>query len=1309
MIKLLHARVGTSRMYSGWIILILLALGQHATGQSRSYIQTEVVTVSGITTSDQVDTLSQGRKQTSRTYLDGQGRPIQQIAVQASPLQKDIVQPVVYNTFGQQVINYLPYVSGATDGAYRTSALSEQNTFYQITTDKIAVDAAAYSQQIFENSPLSRLLKQGMAGTGYQPLSGAHYKTISYRSNTTGDNVLVWKNDGTTAPGYFAANELSVTDAVDEQNVETLAFTDISGHTVLKRQVNGSTLIDTYYIYNIAGMISYVVPPKAVDMMQTAGNYDLTQTGVNKLLFSYLYDALGRLVEKTVPAAATIYIVYDALNRPVLVQDGNLRVTNQWDYIKYDLQGRPISQGIYTDAANTTRTAMQTYVNGLNYTTTWAEQRNGAAATGYYTNSVFPTVNITPLAYAYFDDYDLDGNGTPDYSYQPQALPCDATLTTVTTGLPTVIRTRTIGAGLANIWLTKATFYDTRQRPIQTIGNNHMNATIADVATTVLNFVNKPTLTKVTKVTATTTTVLTAFSYDAGYRLAALDQTYNSNPAIRIASYEYNEIGQLVKRNLHSLGTGNIPANITLGSAESVASGQTRATVASNSITLSPGFSAASGSIFSATISPYLQSVDYRYNIRGQMLSINNSTLTNDGGITNNDNNDVFGMELSYDHTVSGLGNTASYNGQLTAVRWVSLDGSGNKSAKRSYKYNYDQLNRQISALYQDSVAGTWNNSGAFDEKGISYDKGGNIIALQRNALISGTVSPVDNLTYTYDSTNPNQLKTMTDGTGGNYAAYGFKNLTGTTTANYSYDANGNLNADPYKGLSLQYNTLNKTQQITITTATGRYINYTYDASGTLLRKQQYNGGTLQNTTDYSDGFVYLNGTLDYFGTPEGRVRNAAGTLVSEYTITDQQGNARVSFISNGGVAQVIQENSYYGFGLVMPGSAVPTPGTPNKELYNGGSEWQNDYGDLPDYYQTSYRNYDAALGRFISVDPEPESAESLTTYNYSGNNPVMFNDPMGNFAVPKQAPYVNYVVNSSWGLGGFGGNGGGGGSNNAGLYYTDPAAFWDLYYQTNGTFGGASIYQAGDGTSSNPASGMNYAQLSYLIRGQADNAFVMAHYSGHVLNFSTDGKLTHDSDNDPYAENGVIAYQGGFVIGASQVVNNLLDEPIVANQGGYWSSLDLKGIGDATIGMLGGASEIATASAAEVGSEGLSTAISVPLAIDGWGRVGTNFNRLVAYFGGNKALGDALPSNIGGYVGKTVDIFSGVDLYSTGKGQAILGGTNDLLLMISPWGNAGAWKSVLETPSLWNGVSLGVSYYGGIIGFKNDVQSLQK
>ena len=120
----------------------------------------------------------------------------------------------------------------------------------------------------------------------------------------------------------------------------------------------------------------------------------------------------------------------------------------------------------------------------------------------------------------------------------------------------------------------------------------------------------------------------------------------------------------------------------------------------------------------------------------------------------------------------------------------------------------------------------------------------------------------------------------------------------------------------------------------------------------------------------------------------EGRV----GTLTNEYMIKDQQGNVRVSFENNAGTALVRQENSYYPFGLIMPGSVTPT--SANKNLYNGGSEWQDDFGNLPDLQQTFYRNYDGALGRFIGVDPVAEA--DMSTYHYAANNPVMFNDPLG-------------------------------------------------------------------------------------------------------------------------------------------------------------------------------------------------------------------------------------------------------------------------------------------------------------------------
>jgi RHS repeat-associated protein len=351
----------------------------------------------------------------------------------------------------------------------------------------------------------------------------------------------------------------------------------------------------------------------------------------------------------------------------------------------------------------------------------------------------------------------------------------------------------------------------------------------------------------------------------------------------------------------------------------------------------------------------------------------------------------------------------------LSAVKWMSKDGSGASSYERSYKYTYDALGRYNTAAYAERTTngtGAFNNNiGGFDENVGSYDVNGNIVSLTRNSSTQGTNThtQIDNLAYTYDSANPNQLQKVSDGTGGDFAGYGFRNLTGAlSTSTYSYDANGNLAADPYKGLALAYNDLNRTDKITVTTATNRYIDYTYDATGALIRKRVYDNSALQATTDYVDGFVYINSALSYFPMPEGRVRNTGSSLKPEYIITDQQGNARISFeeSTTAGVPVVRQENSYYAFGLTMAHSPVTTPGAANKQLYNGGSEWQSDYSDLPDLQQTFYRNYDAALGRFVAVDPMAEGTGSMTVYQYADNNPVMMNDPMGDFAPYYAAMY---------------------------------------------------------------------------------------------------------------------------------------------------------------------------------------------------------------------------------------------------------------------------------------------------------------
>jgi RHS repeat-associated protein len=508
-------------------------------------------------------------------------------------------------------------------------------------------------------------------------------------------------------------------------------------------------------------------------------------------------------------------------------------------------------------------------------------------------------------------------------------------------------------------------FYDKYGHTIQVKTTNQLYytavGTVTDTKTVVPDFTGKPLYTQVIQQISSSVSnkILTGLIYDSATnsRLSKITQTYNSQALDTVASYTYNELGQLVLKQLSWNGT------------------------------------------------KYLQNIDYRYNIRGQLLTINNSKLKGDGGVTNNDSNDLFGMQILYDQTDSNLGRLEqpSYTGMINAVKWMSRDSSDVKTNERSYVYAYDNLARYTASYYAERDTGSTSlfsvNNNGFNEYNITYDANGNIMTLNRNSSSIGATSysKVDSLAYTYNGYNPNQLLTVTDATGN--ATLGFRNVTGSTTA-YTYDANGNLTNDYYKGLQLYYNLMNRADTIKSTVVSG-YITYTYDAAGAVLRRQVWSSGALTSTNDYIDGFMYTTTsggtTLTYAPMPEGRLVTTGTTLTPEYVITDQQGNARFSFQQGtGGTIKIIQENSYYAFGEVLANSAVKTTPT-NFKLYNGGSEWQNIFSGFPDYLQTFFRNYDPAIARFTGVDPEPENAADMTTYQYGGNNPVMGNDPMGN------------------------------------------------------------------------------------------------------------------------------------------------------------------------------------------------------------------------------------------------------------------------------------------------------------------------
>ncbi len=105
-----------------------------------------------------------------------------------------------------------------------------------------------------------------------------------------------------------------------------------------------------------------------------------------------------------------------------------------------------------------------------------------------------------------------------------------------------------------------------------------------------------------------------------------------------------------------------------------------------------------------------------------------------------------------------------------------------------------------------------------------------------------------------------------------------------------------------------------------------------------------------------------------------------------------------------------------------------------NRYGFNGGNEYE-DEGEL-NYSNTFYRKYDAQIGRFTGVDMKSEMTVSLNPYHFGGDNPVMFNDPLGDrMHKGEDGQYhPDWYNDLMWGggaggvYGGYTGGGGGGG-----------------------------------------------------------------------------------------------------------------------------------------------------------------------------------------------------------------------------------------------------------------------------------------
>ncbi len=930
----------------------------------KNFIQEQTPLIENISEEDLLHyNYSKEEVMTGIDYYDGLIRPSQMILFAWSASGDDLITPFTYDDFGRSEKEYLSFVKSENNGQYIEDAGVFQSKYYANTPPQNIHDPQfPYAPVCYENAPLNRLIKQGYPGESWQiniDKQSVYPTGFDYTMNTL--EIPSWKikNNTIVRDAVYNPFELYVTTSIEPLDQFRIIiieeYKDKFDRTLLTKVTGGDKVTKTYYVYDDFGLLRGIIPPVA------AKDDELSETELNDFCYYYEYDAKQRMIKKKLPGINTAYMVYDSLNRIVLYQDGNFRHDgNKWAFYKYDIYNREILTGIYKPVNNFNQQQMQQYVNekiGTSFKYYEDLSHDNYAEQHGYTDKAFPSLkNGEILTVKYYDDHDFNRDGEDDFHYNPDPLEFpDPDLLKSYKGALTGTKIRSIDKiGEDFIWLYDVTFCDKRKRVIQTQSNSHLNENNFDNISYGYDFTGKLLKTKNTNYTdpENPVVIIDTLTYDHAGRITACYQKINDqNKYQEIASSEYNEIGNLIKENLHATGGKE--------------AGQ------------------------------YLQSIDYYYNLRGWLTQVNDP-----------DNpfqeQDILFMRYLYDQEFEELKAEPYYNGNISSLQWAIFGSAGEWGIDgNGYGFAYDDLDRLKSAYYEayDFSNGWGEFKDIYSLTGVQYDLNGNILKLGRRGQVdAGNYDLMDSLSYFYRG---NQIIGVNDdipelnNNVGDFEDNGnYYNPSDPSSEEYKYDENGNMAEDKNKLIDkVIYNFLDLPSVIDF--EDGTRIEYYYDSQGIKLRKIVYYEGKIQIIYDYVKNFVYVNHKLDHVLTEKGRLVkiNEEGIFLHEYFLRDHLGNVRATFgdIDNNGQPELMQKSFYYPYGLRMTHSFS----SENKYLYNGKElQTENELG----WYDYGARFYDPALGRWHVVDPLASEAPGWSPYRYGFDNPVSFTDPDGMF-----------------------------------------------------------------------------------------------------------------------------------------------------------------------------------------------------------------------------------------------------------------------------------------------------------------------
>ena len=915
-------------------------------------------------------------------YYDALGRPTEVVGVSASGNGNDLVHYSAYDRAGRIARQY-----SATPHSGNGSFLPE--TQIEALAAAAYGDQRPYSKTIYEQSSLDRPVTVMGAGQAWH--SAGKAVTKAYLTNDPGNALLDcrrftvtdtrYSNDTVvtvTSHGKYAKGTLFVERNEDEDGHVSLTFTDMQGKTVLSRAVDGNTLLDTYYVYDVGGNLTVVLPPKASADFGSNEALNSSSVKLKGLAYFYIHDWQGRMRAKKMPGCFWVMTAYDNAGRPVFTQDGNQRITGESSIVLRDAFGRECVNGLVS--RNITLDDCD-----LGIPVIVARDENSDSLGGYsLLNSSLQLPNVDLLNVFYYDDYSFTGGITSlayntmsgfDSRYINSTYP-----NTSARGMLTGTATRVLDT---DTLLLRTIYYDYHENVIQTHEQNLKGG--YEHYYYDLTFTGKPLLIRHEHTTADTFLVeTTAFTYDNMERLMTVSLTQGDGSPQLLCSNTYDNLGRLASQGLGGSSQGN-------------------------------------GSSFA-------HQADYTYNVRGWLSGISGTKFsqtlhyedTGSTGATPCFNGNISSMEWTAQEALFTLSPTAqryaySYDGlnRLTSAVY----GTTGSSSINGFLVIYNNEPRNYSCTYQ-------------------YDLNGNIKALTRKGVsMTAAVAPyvvwafddIDDLTITY---NGNQLKKVTDQCDElTYeGAMDFRDGANKATE-YSWDANGNMTSDKNRRIhKITYNVLNLPRKITFDD--GNIIQHTYAADGRRLRteyllsnmqimeRESLEGGLLPMgggtggdspdflgpgvpvdpinpiddnrvitlmKRDYCGNHIYRNDSLERVMNDYG-YRNAAG---HHYYINDYQGNVRAVVDGSGTLEEV---NSYYPYGALM-GGGIAAGLQPYKY---GGKELDRQAGI--DWYDSHARWYDSLIGRTPTQDRLAEKYYHLSPYAWCAGNPVLNIDLDGRF-----------------------------------------------------------------------------------------------------------------------------------------------------------------------------------------------------------------------------------------------------------------------------------------------------------------------